>query len=85
MTAEMSGPVYANVVKVSTGPFDVVMDFGLNLPGDPQDTEFKPVARVAMSLSHAKTMIPVLSKLIADYEKQWGEIPAPGFEERAKE
>jgi hypothetical protein len=80
-------PVYANVVRLTPGPFDLVMDFGFSTPEHRvrQSTEFVTVARIAMSLGHAKSMLPLLAKAIADYEKQVGEIPSPGFEQGSKE
>ena len=80
-------PIYANVIQVTYGPFDMVLDFGFKSPertraGSP---DFDIVARVAMSLGHAKSMIPLLARLIADYEQKIGPITAPGFEEDAKE
>jgi hypothetical protein len=86
--AEKEGPppVYANVVQVTTGPFDVVLDFGFKTPEQArrQTTEYDIVARVAMSLAHAKTMLPLLARVIAEYEKQVGTIPAPGFDDQSK-
>ncbi len=38
-----------------------------------------------MSLGHAKSMLPLLARAIADYESQVGEIPSPGFEEGSKD
>jgi hypothetical protein len=79
--------VYANVVQLTTGPFDLVMEFGFKTPEQTLrgSTEYEPVVRVAMSLSHAKTMIPALVNQITQYEAQVGEIPAPGFQEPPKE
>ncbi len=79
--------VYANVVQMTTGPFDLVMEFGFKTPEQTQQgsPDYEPVARVAMSLSHAKTMIPLLLNQITQYEDQIGQIPAPGFEDSAKE
>lgn len=79
--------VYANAVEVTVGPYDLVLDFGFKTPeatkkGSP---EVEPVARVAMSLAHAKSMLPILAKLIAGYEENVGPITAPGFEDMSKE
>ena len=84
---ESPAPVYANVVKMTTGPYDLVMDFGFKSPEEMRRgvEDFDPTVRVAMSLAHAKSMIPLLAKLIAEYESQAGEIPSPGFEGFAKE
>jgi Protein of unknown function (DUF3467) len=80
-------PIYANVVKMTTGPYDLVMDFGFKSPEEVERKaeDFDPTVRVAMSLAHAKSMIPLLARLIAEYERQAGEIPSPGFEGFAKE
>lgn len=79
--------VYANVVQMTTGPFDLVMDFGFRTPEQTtrSSTEYESVVRVAMSLAHAKTMVPILAGLIAQYEQQVGHITAPGFDDTPKE
>jgi Protein of unknown function (DUF3467) len=84
---ESERPIYANVVEVTTGPFDLVIDFGFKTPEltKRQSPEFERVARVAMSLAHAKSMIPLLTRIIAEYESQVGPITAPGFEDMSKE
>jgi hypothetical protein len=38
-----------------------------------------------MGLGHGKTMLPILANLIAQYEERFGVIPAPGYDEKAKE
>jgi hypothetical protein len=78
---------YANVVEIVAGPYDVVLDFGFRTPEATrrQSTEWEPVARVAMSLGHAKSMLPILARVIAAYEQQVGVIPTPGFDEMSKE
>lgn len=78
---------YANVVQITTGPFDMVMDFGFKSPERARtgSAEFDIVARVAMSLGHAKSILPLLAKQIADYEQRVGPITAPGFEEFSSE
>ncbi len=79
--------VYANVVRVTTGAYDLVMDFGFSTPEQAMQgsEEYEPAVRVVMSLAHAKTMIPALAQVIAQYEQQVGPITAPGFEDQAKE
>ena len=79
--------VYTNAVEITVGPYDLVMDFGFKTPeatkkGSP---DVEPVARVAMSLAHAKSMLPLLARVIADYEDKVGPITAPGFEDFSKE
>ena len=80
-------PLYANVVEITAGPFDLVIDFGFKRPEAQKrgSADFDLVARVAMSLGHAKSMLPILARVIAEYEKQVGPIPSPGFEEQGKQ
>jgi hypothetical protein len=80
-------PIYANVVQITTGPFDMTFDFGFKNPERTRSgaAEFDIVARVSMSLGHAKSMIPLIAGQIAKYEQQVGSIPAPGFEESSSE
>jgi hypothetical protein len=76
--------VYANVVGLSGGPFDVMLIFGLQQAASPSDVMPGPieeVMRVSMSWGHAKSMIPLLARLVADYESKYGELPAPGFDD----
>jgi hypothetical protein len=79
--------VYANVVEVTVGPFDMVMDFGFKTPEATKKNspDAEPVARVAMSLAHAKSMLPILARVISQYEQDVGPITAPGFEDMSKE
>ena len=79
--------VYANVVRITTGPYDLAMDFGFSTPEQniQGSGEYEPTVRVVMSLAHAKTMIPALAQVIAQYEQQVGPITAPGFEDQPKE
>jgi len=78
---------YANVVQITTGPFDMVLDFGFKNPERMRagSAEFEVVARIAMSLAHAKSLLPLLAKQIADYESNVGPITSPGFEEFSSE
>jgi hypothetical protein len=87
MSDPSHSPVYANVVEIVVGPYDLVMDFGFRPPEQTkkQGTDWEPVARVAMSLAHAKSMLPILARQIAAYEKQVGPIVSPGFDEMSKE
>jgi len=84
---EPPSPAYANVVNITVGPFDLVLDFGFKTPeqtskGSP---DYEIVARVAMSLAHAKSMLPILAKVIAEYEQKVGPITAPGYEDQSRE
>lgn len=78
--------VYVNVVRLGAGPFDLQMDFGYRTPEEAASgsVDFVPKVRLAMSQSHAKSMLPLLAKVIAEIERQVGPIPAPGFEDLGK-
>jgi Protein of unknown function (DUF3467) len=81
-------PVYANVVELTTGPYDIVLDFGFRGPESLKrgpEGGYDVVARVAMSLAHAKSMVPLLARVIADYEENIGPITAPGFDDFGKQ
>lgn len=87
MAEKESPPVaYANVMEVTGGAFDIVFDFGFKPPESSkrQSPDYDVVARVAMSWSHAKSMLPILARLISAYEQDQGTIPAPGFEDQSK-
>jgi hypothetical protein len=76
---------YANVMQAHIGAFDFTIEFGYKSPEDAGTTRFTKICTVGMSLSHAKTMLPILARLIASYEGQFGTIPAPGYDEQARE
>ncbi|MCU1427554.1 MAG: hypothetical protein JWL83_1554 [Actinomycetia bacterium] len=87
-TDEEPTPVYANVVEFTTGPYDIVLDFGFRSPEAVKrgpDGGYVVVSRVAMSLSHAKSMLPLLARVIAEYEENVGPITAPGFDNLGRE
>jgi hypothetical protein len=82
--------LYANVMMVAAGPFDVTMVFGHHDHADalrrvPQEVVTSEVVRVAMSWAHLKSMIPLLVRVVADYETKLGQIPAPGFDQDWKQ
>lgn len=79
-------PVYANVISITTGPFDIIMDFGYKSPERAKEHsgKYEIVARIAMSLTHAKTILPLLVDQIAKYEDAYGVIPAPAFKPNIK-
>jgi hypothetical protein len=76
---------YTNVMEAHLGAFDFTIDFGYRSAEDQASRRFQKVCTVGMSLGHAKSMLPILAKLIAAYEQQFGTIPAPGYEEMSKE
>ena len=76
---------YANVMQAHIGAYDFTIDFGYRRPDQSASRQFDPICTVGMSISHAKTMLPILARLIAAYESQFGTIPAPGYDEQARE
>jgi hypothetical protein len=76
---------YANSVAINGGPFDITLIFGLQQQPSPSQPVAQPpvqeVVRVAMSWGHAKSMIPLLARMVAEYETKFGPIPSPGFDE----
>jgi hypothetical protein len=86
LSVAQSTPLYyANVVQVYAGPYDLTIEFGHKHPELLATEHYVPVCRVAMSLSHAKILLPILAKLIADYETRFGVIPAPGYDQLSRE
>lgn len=80
--------LYANVMMLAAGPFDVTLIFGqqdnalrtAEAPTGPS----REVVRISMSWAHLKSMIPLLARIVAEYETEVGEIPAPGFDQNWK-
>jgi hypothetical protein len=70
-------PLYANAFQAAIGPFDITLDFGYKSPEQAQTDSFDRVARVSMSLSHAKAMVQILGELIGKYELEVGAVPVP--------
>jgi len=81
---------YANFMSFTVSPSDFTLDFGYKLPEvvkgkKEKKEEYEPVARVAMSPEHAKTMFVVLGELLKKFEKDVGEIALePAYKERYK-
>jgi hypothetical protein len=79
---------YTNVVQFSVAPYDAEVKFFFRRADQQTETDIaklRTVARVTMSLSHMKSMIPIMARLVAQYEEQFGQVPAPGFEQFGKE
>lgn len=80
--------LYTNSMGVTAGPFDVTLIFGqqdnaARTPANPIPASTE-VVRISMSWGHAKPMIPLLARVVAEYEQQVGPIPAPGFDQNWK-
>ncbi|MFN2146548.1 MAG: DUF3467 domain-containing protein [Anaerolineales bacterium] len=65
---------YANLVRISHTPSEVVLDFARLLPGDPGA---RIVSRVLVSPLSAKLLVKALTENLAKYEAQFGEIKIP--------
>jgi hypothetical protein len=71
------------------GPFDATLAFGeqdlssAGAGGRPART--REVVQLTMSWGHLKSMIPLLAKIVAQYEQAVGEVPSPGFDQLWKE
>jgi len=83
---------HANFVNLAPTPYDAIITFidfdPTALPegqGEPSKPTIRAVAQVEMSLAAVKALIPLMVKMIADYEQNFGEIPAPGFDQLSKE
>ena len=67
-------PKYANVVRISHSPAELVFDFGLILPGEKMA---QIVSKVVMSPLGVKLLHIALTDNLAKYEKKFGEINIP--------
>ena len=66
---------YANLVRISHSPAELVMDFAHLLPGN---TSAKVNNRLVMSPVGAKLFYLALGENLARYEASFGEISLPG-------
>ena len=68
-------PIYANLVRITHSPSEIVIDFAQMLPG----ARTAPIkARVLMSPLSAKLFYRALGENLSKYEAHFGEIPMPG-------
>lgn len=69
---------YANTIRTSTMPDELVMDFGINMPVPTPDGQgmllFSVGSRVIMNWSAAKRLAISLGQAVRQYEEQHGEI-----------
>lgn len=79
-------PVYANVINITVGPYDLVMDFGFKAPEATakRSPDYEIVSRVAMSLGHAKAMLPGLAKVICRVRETGRNHHRPGLRRDSK-
>lgn len=69
---------YANTIRTSTTPDEVVMDFGINLPMPGPNNQpailFSVGSRVVMNWGGAKRLAMSLAQVVRQYEERNGEI-----------
>lgn len=65
---------YSDFAIISKHALGFNIDFGQRVPGS---DSVRIVGRIGMSPQHAKLLLRVLGKNIADYEKKFGEISMP--------
>jgi hypothetical protein len=81
---------YSNAVNVAATLHDITVTFSqavmMAFPegvDGPHRPTLEPQCQVMMSYPHVKALLPLLSRAIADYENQFGEVPAPGINRSA--
>jgi Protein of unknown function (DUF3467) len=68
-------PIYANLVRISHSPAELVFDFAQMLPGN---ARARILSRLLMSPIGAKLFYRALGENLARYEAAFGEINIPG-------
>lgn len=70
---------YANTIRTSTTPEEVILDFGINLPTPTPDNQpaivFDVGSRVVLNWRGAKRLAISLGQVIRQFEERNGEIP----------
>lgn len=74
MPADLA-PIYANLVRISHTPAEIVLDFSRILPAQ---TSMTVLARIVMSPVAAKLFYRALGENLAHYEAAFGPILTPG-------
>ena len=67
--------IYANIVRISHTPAELVLDFACLLPGN---SNISILTRIIMSPVGAKLFHRALGENLARYEAAYGEIHIPG-------
>lgn len=75
ITRDTLKAIYANLVRISHSPGEMVFDFAQLLPGD---TSAEIITRVLMSPIGAKLFYRALGDNLQRYESIFGEIRLPG-------
>lgn len=72
----LASTIYSNVVNLRLSEVELVLEFGLTVPGTPGNsprpghTAFDPTARVIMSIQALKPLADMLVKAVDAQEKQ---------------
>ena len=74
MGPEIETGVYSNTATVMHSETEVLMDFGMFVPGR---NIIRVVSRVIMNPKHAKLFRNALNENIKKYEEKFGEIQVP--------
>jgi hypothetical protein len=84
--------IHANGVHLAAAAYDVTITFLETDPTilpegqeGPHASRTGAVAQIVLPWGSAKGLLPLLVKMIAEYESKFGEIPSPGFDEMSKE
>ncbi|MBL8763005.1 MAG: DUF3467 domain-containing protein [Phycisphaerae bacterium] len=79
---------YANTIRTSTTPDEVVLDFGINLPMPSPDGKplisFNVGSRIVLNWRGAKRLAISLGQVIRQFEERNGEIPLGGTGESSQ-
>ncbi len=67
--------IYSNFVLTGNTPSEFILDFARMLPGL---KKAKVLSRIIMTPQSAKSLLSVLNRTIAQYEKNFGEITLKG-------
>lgn len=72
------GTTYANTIRTTTTPDEVVLDFGMNLPMQGNDNQqviiFNVGSRVVMNWAGAKRLAISLGQVVRQFEDRNGQI-----------
>ncbi len=74
-TDEASSPIptyYANAANAVCSAEELVIDFGFRNVSDA--TKVDPLARIVLSLYHAKRLSNLMGRMVASYEQSFGPI-----------
>jgi hypothetical protein len=80
-------PAYVNAVRLTTDPFEVILDFGFREPVESGEAAvaFQSSARLVISPALAAAIVPLLDGLLVDYEEEVDRIASVAFEGLADE